>query len=78
MLEPLVEFEEICKSFRTMIRNHDFYYQYCDDFSVYERGRKQLDNIKVFGKQLPVDIANEIWIDVISTKYNVIPNKIFY
>ena len=40
------------KTLEELLQNHDWFYQYSEDFSVYERGRRESDTINTVIKAL--------------------------
>ena len=34
------------KTLESLLKNHDWFYQYSDDYSVYENGQRSLDTIQ--------------------------------
>ena len=53
------------KTLEELLQNHDWFYQYSDDFSVYERGNRESDTINTVIKALEdaglSDEANDLY-----------------
>ena len=48
----MVNMENKFKTLEKLLKNHDWFYQYSDDFSVYSSGRKTWDTISTAIKVL--------------------------
>jgi hypothetical protein len=40
------QFEQLMEQYLTLLDTHDWYFEYSDDFRVYQEGRKQLDELR--------------------------------
>lgn len=54
----IVDFKELRKLFREALKQHDFFYDFSDDISVWRRGKYESDTLKkvvaVYERLLPV------------------------
>lgn len=52
--------DEDVQKYRTMLRRHDRFYQYSDDYSVWRRGQNARDAINRFEERFPADVRRTI------------------
>ena len=56
--------------FRKMVRSHDYYYEYSDDYRVWERGRAEKAALRAAMKELPEGVGERIWEEEIKSMYS--------
>lgn len=63
-VEGLLTLRDKIDHFRRLCENHNFYFEYYDNFVEWKKGRDSLDEIKRYGREIPWETANLIWGEV--------------
>lgn len=63
---------ETAKKFRELCEAHDITYDFSDDSTVYRRGDDQYKQIVEVSKQIPRNLAVQIWNETVEKK--LLPN----